>query len=63
MCNLYNKVKDKQILLNFLNYTSLKVYFIKKGTVVGRHKGAFFQKKKVTVLIKRLCVYLCKFFF
>ena len=31
--------------------------------VFDRHKVTFFQKKKVSVPIKSLCVYGCKFFF
>ena len=35
ICNVYNKVEDKQIVLNSLNYTSLESLFhLKKGGCV-----------------------------
>ena len=48
ICNVYNKVDNKQILLNILNYTSLESFLHKKkgGAVSDRHKGAFFSQEK-----------------
>ena len=65
ICNVYNKVEDKQILLTILNYTSLESLLHKKGggAVFERNKGAFFHKKKVAVLIRRLCIWVHFSFF
>ena len=60
ICNVCNKVEDKRILLDILNYTSLESLFhLKRGEAVfDRHKGAFFQNKKVSILIRRLCMWV-----
>ena len=61
MCNVYNKFEDKQKLLNSLNYTSLESLFHLKGeeVVFDRHKkNICSQKKKLSVLIRRLCIWL-----
>ena len=58
----YNKVKDKQIMLNSLNYTSLGSLFHsltkKIDAMFDRQEVTiFFSKENQTVLIKRLYVY------
>ena len=51
ICNVLNKVEDKQILLNSLNYTSLEIYFIKKwggGLCLIGIKRAFVSKEVIS---------------
>ena len=57
---VYDKVKDKQIVLNYLNYTSLGSLFHLKKAAFDRHCITICQN--VLVLIKRLCVYMVVYF-
>ena len=44
---VYNKIKDKQILLNFINFTSLGSFISLNGEVVcNRHEITIFSKIK-----------------
>ena len=52
-------------MLNSLNYTSLESLFHKKRggglCLIGIKKEHLFQKKKLSVLIRRLCIWLYYF--
>ena len=43
ICHVYNKLKDKQILL----YSSLGMFFIKKEAAFDKHEINIFYRKKM----------------
>ena len=46
--HVYNKVKDTQILLNVINFTSLGSFILlKRVAVFNRHKITIFSKIKI----------------
>ena len=48
ICNVLNKVEDKQIMINNLNHTSLESLFHEKGggAVYDRHKKSICSKRR-----------------
>ena len=57
--HIYNKVKDRQILLHSLTYTSLDTlfYFKKEAVLYSYQITNLFSKENVSFLIKRLHMY------